>query len=392
MALTQFGPGPALVTYCLDMVVGHFANVVRKHGLAGVHRIQPQKIFFNLSCCPISIVAMTMVYGASMHSRLSFPTNFVVGLIGLAIIWFFLNTLSLSIAISFWGRMSFWPVWREGLNLAFLNFVGSAAGAGLVTLLFRKTEFYILLLSLPIAVIVYQLYSFYLEKYEQARNHIGELNKLYLQTVEALASAVDAKDRYTHGHIRRVQAYAAELAKHCGIQNENELLAIQAGALLHDIGKIAIPEYILNKPTALTETEYEKMKIHPLVGANMLSTIEFPYQLIPLVKSHHERWDGNGYPERLKGEEIPLSARILALVDCYDALTTNRPYRSPMERTKIIEFFQREAGRAYDPIVVQTFIKHIEDIEAAGKNVVIKTADMWGIKRQTTLSFLISGH
>ena len=264
--------------------------------------------------------------------------------------------------------------------MAFLNFVGSAAGAGLVTLLFRKTEFYILLLSLPIAVIVYQLYSFYLEKYEQARNHIGELNKLYLQTVEALASAVDAKDRYTHGHIRRVQAYAAELARFCGIQNENELLAIQAGALLHDIGKIAIPEYILNKPTALTETEYEKMKIHPLVGANMLSTIEFPYQLIPLVKSHHERWDGNGYPERLKGEEIPLSARILALVDCYDALTTNRPYRSPMERTKIIEFFHREAGRAYDPIVVQTFIKHIEDIEAAGKNVVIKTADMWGIK------------
>ena len=122
-----------------------------------------------------------------------------------------------------------------------------------------------------------------------------------MQTVEALASAVDAKDRYTHGHIRRVQAYAKLLAKYCGIAGENELLAIQAGALLHDIGKIAIPEYILNKPTALTETEYEKMKIHPVVGANMLSSIEFPYPLVPLVKSHHERWDGNGYPDGLKG-------------------------------------------------------------------------------------------
>src|SRR5262249_29964474 len=156
--------------------------------------------------------------------------------------------------------------------------------------------------------ILYQLYHFYIDKYIQAQNHITELNKLYLQTVEALASAVDAKDRYTHGHIRRVQAYALKLATVLGLEDSGELLAIQAGALLHDIGKIAIPEYILNKPTVLTETEYEKMKIHPVVGANMLSSIEFPYPLIPMVKFHHERWDGNGYPAGLKGEEIPLNA------------------------------------------------------------------------------------
>src|SRR6202008_1288665 len=128
-----------------------------------------------------------------------------------------------------------------------------------------------------------------------------------------------AKDRYTHGHIRRVQAYAARLAQYLGMHDDKELLAIRAGALLHDIGKIAIPEYILNKPTSLTETEYDKMKIHPVVGANMLSSIEFPFPLIPIVKSHHERWDGYGYPDGLKGDEIPLSARILSLVDCYDA-------------------------------------------------------------------------
>src|SRR5581483_10763254 len=192
--------------------------------------------------------------------------------------------------------------------------------------------------------------------------------------------AVDAKDRYTHGHIRRVQAYAVELAILCGIVDEKELLALQAGALLHDIGKIAIPEYILNKPTVLTETEYEKMKIHPVVGANILSSIEFPFALVPIVKSHHERWDGNGYPEGLKGEEIPLSARILSLVDCYDALTTNRPYRAPMDREKVIEFFRREAGSAYDPGVVHTFIENIEDIEAAGSAVVTERIDLWGIK------------
>jgi diguanylate cyclase (GGDEF)-like protein/putative nucleotidyltransferase with HDIG domain len=380
LALTRFGPGPALIMYSLDMLVGHLANVLTNHGLAGVRRIQTQKIFFNIACCPVSIAAMEFVYRSSMNSQMTYPTNFVVGLIGLAITWFFVNTLSLSIAISLWSGQPFWSIWREGLSLAFLNFVGSAAGAGLITLLYRKTEFYVLLLSLPIAVIVSQLYNFYIEKYEQARKHIAQLNKLYLQTVEALASAVDAKDRYTHGHIRRVQAYAAELAKYCGINNENELLAIQAGALLHDIGKIAIPEYILNKPASLTETEYEKMKIHPVVGANMLRSIEFPYPLVPIVKSHHERWDGNGYPDGLKGHEIPLSARILALVDCYDALTTNRPYRSPMEREKVIEFFQREAGRSYDPAVVQTFITNIGEIEVAGKAAVIDNSDIWGIK------------
>src|SRR5205085_6483175 len=121
-----------------------------------------------------------------------------------------------------------------------------------------------------------------------------------------------------------------------------------------------------NKPTVLTDTEYDKMKIHPVVGANMLSTIEFPYPVIPIVKSHHERWDGKGYPEGLKAEDIPLNARILALVDCYDALTTNRPYRSPMERHEVVDFFNREAGRSYDPNIVRVFIENLEEMELAG--------------------------
>src|SRR6185503_13037834 len=180
------------------------------------------------------------------------------------------------------------------------------------------------------------------------------------------------------------QAYAAKLASLLGTTDDRELLAIQAGALLHDIGKIAIPEYILNKPTVLTETEYEKMKIHPVVGANMLSTIEFPYPLIPMVKSHHERWDGQGYPEGLRGEEIPLNARILALVDCYDALTTNRPYRSPMVKDQLIQFFQRESGRSYDPNLVQVLIENLEEIEAAGSAVPVSKADIWGLKDSST--------
>jgi diguanylate cyclase (GGDEF)-like protein/putative nucleotidyltransferase with HDIG domain len=380
LALTQFGPAPALIMYWLDMLVGHAAKLLKDDGMRGFSKIHVDKVLFNLASCVLCIGAMLVVYKNCMAFPIAYPANFVLALGGVAITWFFVNTVTVSLVISLSRHERFWPIWREGVTLALLNSLASAAGAGLITLLYRQTEFYIFLLALPIAVIVYQLYNFYIQKYEQAQSHITELNKLYFETIEALASAVDAKDRYTHGHIRRVQAYAVELAGHCGIRDEKQLLAVRAGALLHDIGKIAIPEYILNKPTVLTETEYEKMKIHPVVGATMLSSIRFPFPLVEIVKSHHERWDGNGYPGGLAGEEIPLTARILSLVDCYDALTTNRPYRAPMDREKVIELFRREAGHAYDPRVVQTFIENIQLIEAAGKAVVVEKTDLWGIK------------
>lgn len=380
LILIQFGPGPALITYWASIVVAHAADLFRRYGWDLKGRIAGFKWIFNLACCALSTSAMFATYRIVSTLKVRQPLETVTALFGIALAWFFVNTGTISLAVSFWTNRAFLIVWREGIALYLLNFIGSAAAAGLIRVLYERTGFLIFVLCVPLAVLLYQLYNFYIEKYEQAQSHIKALNTLYLQTVEALASAVDAKDRYTHGHIRRVQAYATELARLIGIQDEKELLALQAGALLHDIGKIAIPEYILNKPTVLTETEYEKMQIHPVVGAQMLSTIEFPFPLIPMVKSHHERWDGKGYPDGLTGQEIPLIARILSLVDCYDALTTNRPYRAPMDRERVIEFFHREAGRAYDPKVVQTFIDNIQRIEDAGNAVVIEKIDLWGIK------------
>jgi diguanylate cyclase (GGDEF)-like protein/putative nucleotidyltransferase with HDIG domain len=379
--LMQFGPGPALVTYGIDIIVAGTADLLRRYGRNLKGKIFLDRWLFNIACCALSTWTMYALYSTVGSLSLTYPSNVIAALFSVAIGWFLVNTGTLSLALSFWMNRGFWSVWREGISLYLLNFLGSAAAAGVISIFYQRAGFFLkFILLVPIAVIAYQLYRFYIEKYEQAQSHISQLNRLYLQTVEALASAVDAKDRYTHGHIRRVQAYAAELASHLGVKDEKELLSIRAGALLHDIGKIAIPEYILNKPTALTETEYEKMKIHPVVGANMLNTIEFPYPLIPMVKWHHERWDGNGYPDGLKGAEIPLNARILALVDCYDALTTNRPYRSPMEREQVIQFFLREAGRSYDPNIVQVFIDHLEAIEAVGKAVDSGTTDVWGLK------------
>jgi len=380
LVLMQFGPGPTLITYWVDIIVAHSADLFRKYGFALKGKIRFHRYLFNLACCALSTWTMYVVYDYTGRLTNSYPLNLIVPLFSVAIGWFLVNTGTLSLALALLMNRSFWSVWREGLVLYVLNFLGSASAAGLISIFYERVGFLIFFLSVPLAAILYQLYHFYIEKYLQVQSHIAELNKLYLQTVEALASAVDAKDRYTHGHIRRVQAYAAKLSSLMGIADERELLAIQAGALLHDIGKIAIPEYILNKPTVLTETEYEKMKIHPVVGAHMLSSIEFPFPLIPMVKSHHERWDGNGYPDGLKGEDIPLNARILALVDCYDALTTNRPYRSPMDRDQVIQFFRREAGRSYDPKLVDVFLDNLEGMEAAGQAVIVSATDVWGIR------------
>ena len=378
LALLQFGPGPALVMYWSNLVSAHTTDQIRKHGRNFLREASLYKYAFNFAICASSIWAMNLALVLVGYVGLSESVSFVVGLGTLAATWFIVNTVPLSVALAILNNQSFWKIWSDGLVLYLLNFFGSAAAAGLMSQFYKQAGFLVFLFALPIVAVIYQLYQFYIDKFERAKAHIAELNKLYIQTVEALASAVDAKDRYTHGHARRVQVYAVELAKQMGIQDANELMAIRSGSLLHDIGKIAIPEYILNKPTVLTESEFEKMKSHPAVGALMLKGIEFPFPVEPLVKSHHERWDGRGYPEGLVGDEIPLSARILSLVDCYDAMTTDRPYRSPMARDQMIKFFRRESGGAYDPAVVEAFVAHIDKLETEGAKIEIGPSDIWG--------------
>src|SRR5678816_2587262 len=167
--------------------------------------------------------------------------------------------------------------------------------------------------------------------------------------------AIDAKDQITHGHIRRVQSYAVALAKNVGVSDDGLIKAIEAAALLHDMGKLAVPEYILNKPGKLTPAEFEKMKLHASVGADILSAIEFPYPVVPIVRHHHENWDGTGYPDGIKGTDIPIGARILSVVDCFDALTSDRPYRPRLSDADAVRILRERKGAMYDPLVVHTF-------------------------------------
>jgi uncharacterized domain HDIG len=198
---------------------------------------------------------------------------------------------------------------------------------------------------------------------DSVQNRIAILEKAHRETIEALAVAINAKDEVTHEHVLRVQIYAAGVARILGC-SQLEIEALKSGALLHDIGKIAVPDYILNKPGKLTAAEFEKMKLHTIAGAQILSRVEFPYPIVPVVRHHHERWDGKGYPDGLANEAIPLTARILSVVDCFDAVREDRQYRKGLTREEAISLIMEGSGTQYDPRVVGTFIAHLPEFEA----------------------------
>ncbi|MGB7925709.1 MAG: HD domain-containing phosphohydrolase [Pyrinomonadaceae bacterium] len=251
-------------------------------------------------------------------------------------------------------------VWRENFLWAVPMFLPTSALASLMYIALQYDVLITFLICAPILLAIYYWHRRY-------RNGIHELinvmEKAHAETIEALAVAINAKDEVTHEHVLRVQIYARGVARLLGC-NEAEIEALKAGALLHDIGKIAVPDYILNKPGKLTAAEFEKMKLHTIVGAQILGRVGFHYPVVPIVRHHHERWDGRGYPDSLAGEEIPLTARILTVVDCFDAVREDRQYRKGMTREEAIDFLMTNSGSQYDPRVVGTFVTHLPEFEA----------------------------
>lgn len=222
--------------------------------------------------------------------------------------------------------------------------------------------FYLLLV--PISLIATCLIYRNAKKRLQAKaDEIEALGQLHLATAEALATAIDAKDQTTHCHVRRVQIYAAGMGEVFGLA-PSDIAALKAGALLHDIGKLAVPPHILNKPGPLTPAEFEKMKIHTVVGAQILARVNFPYPVIPIVRHHHEQWDGRGYPDKLRGNQIPITARIISVVDCFDSVREDRPFRRGMTLGEATALLLRGAGIHFDPLVVEQFIRHLPQFDA----------------------------
>jgi diguanylate cyclase (GGDEF)-like protein/putative nucleotidyltransferase with HDIG domain len=294
---------------------------------------------------------------------------FLIPLLVVAALQYALSTIATAWFISFEaGKFTFIPtpetvVWTLTTKLA-----GAASASLFYAAVLNQTLAYAVL-GLLISALVYLLYRFNERRLEQIRDaeaerrrHVEEMAEIHMNTIESLAIAIDAKDQTTHGHVRRTQLYATQMGKLFNV-SESELRALHAGALLHDIGKLAVPEYILNKPGKLTEAEFAKMKIHPVVGGDILKRVNFPYPVEDIVRYHHEKWDGSGYPKGLKAEGIPLVARIISVVDFYDATRCDRPYRKGMKREESIALLRSMVGSAFDPKVVDMFVQHVEEFD-----------------------------
>src|SRR5258706_13937190 len=277
--------------------------------------------------------------------------------VGAAPAYFVLNAGLVAGAIALSSRQPIGVTWQTNfLWSAPSYFVGALTAECAAWFVRHGGYWWLAPLTFAPLYLTYRTYKIYMGRIEDEQRHVQQTSDLHLATIEALARAIDAKDQTTQSHIRRVQTYAAGLARALGM-NSNEIQGVKTAALLHDIGKLAVPEHILSKPGPLTQEEFQKIRIHPQVGAEIISGVPFPYPVAPLILSHHERWDGKGYPAGLKGEDIPLGARILSVVDYFDALMSERPYHKAMSFDAAIGLLRQESGKALDPRVVQMFIE-----------------------------------
>ena len=353
-----FGPAAGTLTVALDALIISFWSYRKGH---------PQyKILFNVCAVSLSLwLASHLYYQLSPYGPLFFldreTTVRIQEILGpllvFTVAYYALNTWLITVAIALERRASPITIWRDNFIWIALNYFGGASVAALLVSYTRDLDYTYLVIIVPLLVVLYFTFSTSMGRVEDQNRHLSELNALYLSTIETLAMAIDAKDQITHGHIRRVQLYAVGLAKSMGVTDEAQIRAIEAAALLHDMGKLAVPEYILNKPGPLTVAEFEKMKLHASVGADILSAIDFPYPVVPIVRHHHENWDGTGYPDKLSGSNIPIGARILSVVDCFDALTSDRPYRPRLSDKEALRILHERRGTMYDPLVVDAFTR-----------------------------------
>ncbi|MDP2391464.1 MAG: HD-GYP domain-containing protein, partial [Acidobacteriota bacterium] len=327
------------------------------------------RTLFSMACLAITVQAAGFAYefmGGVAGTLANDVPGLAKPLVAAATMYFVFNTCLIAIAVALATRQPFLAVWNQNfLWSAPSYFVGAGAGALGTWAVMTSGVAVGLLASAPL-YLTYRTYKVYLGRIDDERRHVEEMADLHLATIEALALAIDAKDQTAQSHIRRVQVYATGIARGLGM-SDTEIQGVKTAALLHDIGKLAVPEHILSKPGPLTQEEFQKIRVHPQVGAEIISAVPFPYPVAPLILSHHERWDGKGYPQGLKGEEIPLGARILSVVDYFDALTSDRPYHKAMTHEAALALLQQEAGRALDPTVVAMFLKmEVEMAAAAG--------------------------
>ena len=320
------------------------------------------KFAFNLSCLAVSAVGCQVSYlWLNTHfSALGAPAILALT----ACVYFFLNTAPVSFMITIIEGGDFVTVWRNAYFTMYPFYLAGSAVAGIMHYPTKLFGWQATFLLVPLLYLLQRFYETFIGRMEDTKRHVDNLAALQMRSIRTMAVAVEAKDETTATHLHRVQTYAMGIGKELGL-SASDMKALEAAAILHDVGKLAVPEHIISKPGKLTAEEFELMKIHTIVGSEIVEGMEFPYPVAPIVRAHHEKWNGTGYPDGLGGTDIPIGARILSAVDCLDALATDRQYRRALPLQQAMEMVTADSGKAFDPAVVEVLLRQYRDLEAA---------------------------
>ncbi len=362
LGISEIGLPGTLVMGCAAMAAQSLIHTVK--------RPAPVQVAFNVASVACSVEA---AYGTYRLTAVGGGLQEPVRLLVAAAAYFMVNTLTVAVVIALTEGKRPFDVWRQAYFWTFPNYLVGAALAWAVAATSRSFGWQTSILLLPVLYVLYRSHEQHVRRLaeerrhaERERAHAEEVRALQRRTVETLALAVEAKDPSTHAHLERVEVYAREIGKELGLSG-TELEGLCMAALLHDVGKIAVPEYIISKPGRLTPEEFDKMKTHTVVGAEIVEQIRFPYAVAPVVRGHHEKWDGSGYPDGTAGEQIPIGARILAAVDFLDAMTSDRSYRRALPLAEALEMVRREAGRSFDPTAVEALVRRHRQLDAMAR-------------------------
>jgi diguanylate cyclase (GGDEF)-like protein/putative nucleotidyltransferase with HDIG domain len=375
LAVVELSPAEALLVGCVSAVV---QSLWRKHRVEAVH------VLFNLAQMALSVEVAQLVFHQS--ARVLGP-SLPLRLLATAAAYFVVNTALVAEAIALTEKREFFQTWTEFYLWSFSNYLVGGVLACAVAWSNVHLGWQASAMMVPVGYLLYRSFRLYLGKLEDEKKHVEQMASLHLRTIEALALAIDAKDHTTHDHLQRVRVFAVEVGKAMGLTG-GDLEALRAASLLHDIGKLAVPEHIINKPGKLTPEEFDKMKIHPIVGGEILERVNFPYPVVPIVRAHHERWDGKGYPDGLSGEDIPVGARILAAVDCLDALASDRQYRRGLPLPEAMAIVAGGAGTQFDARVVDVLQRSYLELETRARAL----CDQPEVKKLSTNVKVTNGH
>ncbi len=343
VVILVYGPGLAMIVSALSTL----------GILVGKRTKNVERILFNAAQFSLASGLAGMVYlstGGMTGTQNLF--RFVIPAALCALTYCIINSCLVAGVISLDSGMNIAKVYRINVKEVLPSYLAEA-----------PLGFIMAVIYVEIGILGIMLFFFPLLLARQSFELYTRMRKMYIDTIRTLAATIDAKDPYTRGHSERVSQMAVKLAKRVGY-TESEIEYIEYAAILHDIGKIGIEDRILGKKDKLTDEEYEKIKEHPVIGAGIIESIEFLKKCSQTVLHHHEHYDGKGYPDGLKGEDIPRTARLLAIIDAYDAMSSDRPYRRKLTEQDILNELQKEAGKQFDPDMVKFFISILEGKEA----------------------------